>query len=92
MSYTNDLPPEFVQTIARVEVELSALLPDGLAVKFDTAPIGERGALDDSDAIARVRALHWNNGNACDECIDRENPKYPAAYPCPTIRALDGQA
>lgn len=39
------------------------------------------------DAIVRVRELHYEildlGRMACDECLQ--------AYPCPTIRALDGE-
>ena len=44
-------------------------------------------------AIARVRTLHHRNehtGN-CEHCSERDYPDYGVPYPCPTIRALDGE-
>ena len=46
-------------------------------------------------AIARVRVLHypvpdWNGGVRCHICDDSSTTD--GAYPCPTLRALDGDA
>jgi hypothetical protein len=45
------------------------------------------------EAIVRVRELHQQDGNYCTYCADLGaygNPK-EAEYPCPTIKALDGE-
>lgn len=61
-------------------------------------PEGEtQDAVDAHAAVARVRALHHENGYGnCDHCIDAAPDEdfgwYAAEYPCPTIRALDGEA
>ena len=46
-----------------------------------------------TNAIARVRELHNQIGDYCGYCADIGsccNPK-DFEYPCPTIRALDGE-
>jgi hypothetical protein len=39
------------------------------------------------EAIQRVRELHERKGNICLECADTGW----GTYPCPTIKALDGE-
>lgn len=43
-------------------------------------------------AVERVRALHVRNANTgdCEHCSERDYPDYAVAWPCPTIRVLDG--
>lgn len=40
-----------------------------------------------AQAIERVRALHKQEYGACTECTH----EYSEAWPCPTVRALDGE-
>jgi hypothetical protein len=63
-----------------------------LAVPRDTATalyralgqlLGDEGAL----AVGRVRTLHRQEYGSCAECTHESS----VAYPCPTVRALDGQ-
>ena len=46
------------------------------------------------EAIARVRELHYGvidtGGFHCEECSDTEFGHY-IEYPCPTIKALEGE-
>ena len=39
------------------------------------------------NAIERVRELHKNNNGRCNECV---GAVVMEIYPCPTIKALDG--
>ena len=53
-----------------------------------------RVASEAEEAIARVRELHKNNNGVCAVCIDDYNFMDShlewLEYPCPTIKALDG--
>ena len=44
-------------------------------------------------AVERVRALHVRNEHTgdCEHCSERDYPDYAVPWPCPTIRALDGE-
>lgn len=42
-----------------------------------------------TNAIQRVRELHKQNGIKCNSCAD-DRGDYEL-YPCPTIKALDGE-
>lgn len=43
---------------------------------------------DMAKAIKRVREIHVPGGTYCFQCGPNE---YPVEYPCPTIKALDGE-
>jgi uncharacterized protein with PIN domain len=46
------------------------------------------------EAIERVRKIHtpfWLDEPHCSECHSYEVDENYASYPCPTIRALDGE-
>jgi hypothetical protein len=44
------------------------------------------------EAIARVRELHKETKGYCDICYDYyDYEAYSVQYPCPTIKALDGE-
>lgn len=49
-----------------------------------------------TEAIKRVRDLHYKDGGLCGYCQRLANPDndsnswYMVYYPCPTIKALDG--
>ncbi|MDJ0460620.1 hypothetical protein [Streptomyces sp. H27-C3] len=58
-----------------------------LLVSFDEVQLAEMIA-SASARIKRVRALHKQEYNTCDWCST--NDRY-ADWPCPTIRALDGE-
>ena len=44
-------------------------------------------------AEARVRTLHRRNEHSgvCEHCSEHDYPDYAVPWPCPTIRALDGE-
>lgn len=64
---------------------------DALAGLVASAVMAEilrvRQATPAEAAIARVRALHRNEYESCAECTH----EFSVSYPCPTIRALDGE-
>ena len=41
-----------------------------------------------TSAAQRVREIHVSGGTYCFQCGSNE---YPVEYPCPTIKALDGE-
>lgn len=58
-----------------------------LLIAFDEAQLAEMHAAA-STRIKQVRALHVQEYNTCDWCST--NDRY-VDWPCPTIRALDGE-
>jgi hypothetical protein len=44
--------------------------------------------IDANKSIERVRELHKNNNGRCNECV---GDVVMEIYPCPTIKALDGE-
>lgn len=46
--------------------------------------------LENIEAIQRVRELHKQVGNVCHTCSTFDTA-YLTLYPCPTIKALDGE-
>ena len=63
--------------------------------EFSTSHIDQFAEMHNCDstklqqAIQRVRELHKQNGIKCNSCGD-DRGDY-ALYPCPTIKALDGE-
>ncbi|MBC2903173.1 hypothetical protein [Streptomyces cupreus] len=51
-------------------------------------------ALQAEAAIARVHDLHCRNEHSgtCEHCSEHDYPDYSVPWPCPTIRALNGEA
>jgi hypothetical protein len=60
---------------------------EALLVAFDEVQLAEMHAAA-SARIKRVRALHRSEYESCTEC----SHEYSEPFPCPTIRALDGEA
>jgi hypothetical protein len=59
---------------------------EALLAAFDATQLAEMHAAA-SARIKRVRALHREDYGSCAECTHESG----VPYPCPTIRALDGQ-
>jgi hypothetical protein len=59
---------------------------EALLVAFDEVQLAEMHAAA-SARIKRVRALHRNEYESCTECTH----EYGVPFPCPTIRALNGE-
>jgi hypothetical protein len=56
----------------------------------DAAAAAERRAQQAEATVARVRALHQQEGDYCAICTE-DYGRLSAPWPCPTIRALDGE-
>ncbi|MFD5814382.1 hypothetical protein [Streptomyces sp. NPDC127038] len=59
---------------------------EALLIAYDAAQLAEMHAAACA-RIKRVRALHRDEYGTCAECTHESG----VPYPCPTIRALDGQ-
>ncbi|MER5750657.1 hypothetical protein [Streptomyces sp. NPDC002088] len=75
-----DIPPRPAAT------EPPLLLPHDTATTLHRT-LGQLLGDEDAQAIDRLRALHREEYGSCAECTH----EYGVPYPCPTIRALDGE-
>ena len=55
------------------------------------APYEEQEIQELKSAIQRVRELHKNKNGLCNACEDTYESSGLKDYPCPTIKALDGE-
>jgi hypothetical protein len=76
----------------RLRRSVSVLVEDFVSVREEKATLREENAQLRA-AIERVRALHdypFRGDRVCIVC--REEDGIPMPHPCPTLRALDGDA
>jgi hypothetical protein len=95
-SITDQQLDDLYAEVERMKLLIAASESDGHAVRMaaqyaeKAIENGERAEQAEA-AIARVRALHYQDGAHCAVCTE-DFGRLNADWPCPTIRALDEPA